>query len=163
MSHQVTRGNYDGFLNWDIPSLAKGEKATLTLVVKVNETGTYLNTAKVTAVDQTDSDTTNDSSSSSTNPVCLSVYNEFSPNDDGVNDLFTIDCIDQYPNNTLEIFNRWGNTVYKKKGYDNTWDGTSTGRATVNTSSKLPEGTYYYVLDLGNGSKPKKGWIYINR
>ena len=61
------------------------------------------------------------------------------------------------------IVNRWNNTVYKKKGYNNTWDGTSNGRATVNAGEKLPVGTYYYILDLGDGSTPKKGWIYINR
>jgi uncharacterized repeat protein (TIGR01451 family)/gliding motility-associated-like protein len=163
VSHQVNKGSYDGFLNWNIPTLSNGESATLTLVVTVNESGPYLNTASVISVDEIDSDSTNDSGSSSTSPICLSVYNEFSPNNDGVNDLFTIDCIDKYPNNVLEVFNRWGNTVYKKKGYDNTWDGTSTGRVTVNTGEKLPVGTYYYVLDLGDGSKPKKGWIYINR
>ena len=163
VSHQATKGTYDGFLNWNISTLTTGESALLTLTVTVNESGNYLNTANVISVDQTDSDNTNDSGSSSTSPICLSIYNEFSPNDDGVNDFFVIDCIDQYTNNTLEIFNRWGNTVYKKKGYNNTWDGVSTGRATVNAGEKLPVGTYYYVLDLGDGSKPKKGWIYINR
>tara|TARA_R110002033_G_C3885723_1_gene238355 strand:+ start:80 stop:241 length:162 start_codon:yes stop_codon:yes gene_type:complete len=53
--------------------------------------------------------------------------------------------------------------VYSKRGYKNEFDGTSNGRVTINTSEKLPTGTYYYVLDLGNGSKPKVGWIYINR
>ena len=163
VSHQATKGTYDGFLNWNISTLTTGESALLTLTVTVNESGNYLNTANVISVDQTDSDNTNDSGSSSTSPICLSIYNEFSPNDDGVNDFFVIDCINQYTNNTLEIFNRWGNRVYKKKGYNNTWDGVSTGRATVNAGEKLPVGTYYYVLDLGDGSKPKKGWIYINR
>ena len=163
VSHQASKGSYDGFLNWNITSLANGESATLAIVVTVNESGPYLNTASVISVDQVDSDSTNDSGSSDTTPLCLTIYNEFSPNGDGVNDLFRIDCIDQYPNNVLEIFNRWGNTVYKKKGYDNTWNGTSTGRVTINTGKKLPVGTYYYVLDLGDGSKPKKGWIYINR
>ena len=95
--------------------------------------------------------------------TCLTIYNEFSPNDDKVNDYFEIDCIESYPGNTLEIFNRWGNTVYKTKDYDNSWNGTSNGRATINGSDKLPVGTYYYVLDLNDGSKPKTGWLYLNR
>jgi gliding motility-associated-like protein len=94
---------------------------------------------------------------------CAMVFNEFSPNGDGVNDVLIINCIDNYPDNSLEIYNRWGNIVYKKKGYQNDFDGTSNGRATINTSEKLPVGTYYYILDLGNGSKPKVGWLYINR
>jgi gliding motility-associated-like protein len=94
---------------------------------------------------------------------CLISYNEFSPNDDGINDTFVIECIENYPNNKLEIYNRWGNVVYSKRGYRNEFNGTSNGRVTINTSEKLPDGTYYYVLDLGDGSKPKVGWIYINR
>ncbi len=94
---------------------------------------------------------------------CLTVFNEFSPNGDGVNDILIINCIDNYPNNKLEIYNRWGNIVYEKRGYNNDWEGISNGRATVNASEELPVGTYYYVLDFGDGSKPKVGWLYINR
>jgi gliding motility-associated-like protein len=96
---------------------------------------------------------------------CLTIYNEFSPNQDGNNDTFVISCIgeEKYKNNRLEIFNRWGNLVYSKNRYDNSWDGTSNGRLNVQVDDKLPSGTYYYVLDLGDGSKPKVGWIYINR
>ena len=94
---------------------------------------------------------------------CLITYNEFSPNNDGINDTFVIGCIENYPNNKLEVYNRWGNIVYTKRGYNNEFDGTSNGRVTVNTSEKLPNGTYYYILDLGEGSKPKVGWLYINR
>ncbi|MDO5977224.1 gliding motility-associated C-terminal domain-containing protein, partial [Flavivirga jejuensis] len=94
---------------------------------------------------------------------CLIVLNEFSPNGDGVNDFLIINCIENYSNNRLEIYNRWGNIVYKKTGYNNEFDGTSNGRTTIQGTDKLPVGTYYYVLDLGEGSKPKVGWIYINR
>ncbi|MCF7569632.1 gliding motility-associated C-terminal domain-containing protein [Sabulilitoribacter arenilitoris] len=90
------------------------------------------------------------------------IYNEFSPNNDGVNDYFVIDCLDNYPDNTLEVYNRWGNLVYKVKNYKNDWNGTSNGRFVVNESDKLPVGTYYYVINLGDGSKPKVGWLYIN-
>ncbi len=94
---------------------------------------------------------------------CLTIYNEFSPNGDGVNDTFVIDCIENYPDNKTEVYNRWGNKVYEKSGYLNDWDGTSNGRALVKQADKLPVGTYYYVLDLGDGSKPRAGWLYINR
>ncbi|WP_162288563.1 Calx-beta domain-containing protein [Tenacibaculum jejuense] len=99
---------------------------------------------------------------------CLTVYNEFSPNGDGINDYLRISCIDNFTNNTVEIFNRWGNTVYKVQGYSNDdpskrFEGISNGRATIQTLDKLPVGTYYYVIDLGDGSPIRKGWIYINR
>ena len=94
---------------------------------------------------------------------CLIIYNEFSPNGDNVNDTFVINCIQNYPTNKLEVYNRWGNIVYQKKGYNNNWDGTSNARVVYDGSDKLPVGTYYYVLDLDDGSKPRVGWLYINR
>ncbi|WP_435261491.1 gliding motility-associated C-terminal domain-containing protein [Tenacibaculum sp. nBUS_03] len=94
---------------------------------------------------------------------CVTVYNEFTPNDDGSNDTLIINCIENYPNNTLEIFNRWGNLVYTRERYENTWNGKSEGRLNIKEKDELPSGTYYYVLDLGNGSKPRVGWVYINR
>ncbi|MDX8552805.1 Ig-like domain-containing protein, partial [Tenacibaculum sp. 1B UA] len=98
--------------------------------------------------------------------TCVKVNNLMSPNGDEANSYLHIDCIENFPNNTLEIFNRWGNTVYRIKGYNNSsvvFRGISEGRANINVGDKLPVGTYFYILDLGNGSKVKKGWIYINR
>ncbi|TVZ57293.1 putative repeat protein (TIGR01451 family)/gliding motility-associated-like protein [Lutibacter sp. Hel_I_33_5] len=164
ISHTTSTGTYDEVSGeWEVASIAGGASETLQIIVKVNESGDYLNTVHVSSVDQVDSDTTNDTSSASTTPICLTIYNEFSPNGDGANDTFTIDCINNYPNNIFEVFNRWGNTVYKKVNYNNTWDGTSNGRANINVDKKLPVGTYYYVLDLRDGSKPKTGWLYLNR
>jgi gliding motility-associated-like protein len=74
-----------------------------------------------------------------------------------------IDCLERFTNNKLEIFNRWGNVVYSVKGYQNDWMGISNGRGVINQSDKLPVVTYYYVLDLGDGSEPRVGWLYINR
>nr|MCD8416132.1 gliding motility-associated C-terminal domain-containing protein [Tenacibaculum dicentrarchi]MCD8421243.1 gliding motility-associated C-terminal domain-containing protein [Tenacibaculum dicentrarchi]MCD8438402.1 gliding motility-associated C-terminal domain-containing protein [Tenacibaculum dicentrarchi]MCD8452768.1 gliding motility-associated C-terminal domain-containing protein [Tenacibaculum dicentrarchi]MCG8829088.1 gliding motility-associated C-terminal domain-containing protein [Tenaci len=99
---------------------------------------------------------------------CGTPYNIMTPDNDGENDSFFISCIDkpEYANNTVEIFNRWGNTVYKASGYNNesvSFKGISNGRTTLVVDEKLPPGTYYYVIDLGDGSKPKVGWLYINR
>ena len=94
---------------------------------------------------------------------CMMVFNEFSPNGDGVNDTLIINCIENYPSNKLEIYNRWGNIVYEKRGYLNEFDGISNGRAIINQNKELPVGTYYYILNLGDGSKPTVGWLYINR
>lgn len=97
--------------------------------------------------------------------TCLiKVYNYISPNNDGFNDYLQIDCIDSYPNNTLEIFNRWGNTVYKKKGYksDTRWSGISNGRAVIYKDKRLPTGVYFYILNRGDGSDEIKSWLYIS-
>ncbi|WP_272152157.1 gliding motility-associated C-terminal domain-containing protein, partial [Tenacibaculum aiptasiae] len=165
VSYTASSGTYDDIAGlWLIPTLNSNEIIKLYLTVKVKSSGDYLNIVSVYGLDQFDSDSSNNSSSASVTPICLTVFNEFSPNDDDtVNSKFKINCIEKYPNNTLEIFNRWGNLVYKKKGYDNTWDGTSNGRATVEKDVKLPVGTYYYVLDLGNNEKPIVGWLYISR
>ena len=79
------------------------------------------------------------------------------PNDDGYNDLLIFEGLEQFPNNFLRIFNRHGHEVYKSDGaYNNDWGGTY-----QDTNEMLPDGTYYYVLDLGNGDKSKRGYITI--
>ena len=73
----------------------------------------------------------------------------FSPNGDGVNDGFVIKNIENYPNNQLKIFNRWGNLVYQKDGYSNEFLGyANVGDAAG--KSKLPAGTYYVILVYGD-------------
>jgi len=70
--------------------------------------------------------------------------------------------LETYPNNVLRIFNRWGNIVYQMKGYDNTWDGKNGGKG-LHIGVDLPDGTYYYILDLGDGSKPQTSFVVIKR
>jgi gliding motility-associated-like protein len=86
----------------------------------------------------------------------------FSPNGDGVNDLFEILGLEDYPNNKLSVFNRWGHKVFEAERYDNTWNGVSQSPVTIG-SGMLPKGTYYYVFDPGDGEKTMKGYIFINR
>lgn len=81
-------------------------------------------------------------------------YNTFSPNNDGNNDTWYIGNIYKYPNNMLEIYNRNGKLVYKKKGYDNTWDGKA-------FDEELPAATYYYVIDLGDGKGVRHGTVTL--
>jgi gliding motility-associated-like protein len=73
--------------------------------------------------------------------------NTFTPNGDGTNETWQILRIENYPNCEVNIFVRWGQKVYKTVGYSNSnpWDGTNGGL-------KLPASTYYYVIDLNQGS-----------
>ena len=94
------------------------------------------------------------------------IHNGISANGDGVNDSFIIEHIEGYPKNNLKIFNRWGVLVYEKDGYTNSepFDGHSNGRATISADSKLPQGTYYYILeyqDTAEQTHTKKGWLYL--
>jgi gliding motility-associated-like protein len=84
------------------------------------------------------------------------IYNTFTPNNDENNDTWYIGNIHKFPNNTVEVFNRYGKSVYKKLAYDNTWGGKAFG-------NDLPSGTYFYVLDLGDGGKLYHGTITIIR
>ena len=86
----------------------------------------------------------------------------FTPNGDGVNDNFFIKDIEKYPNNTLEIFNRWGDKVFTANPYTNTWDGKSEKGLNIG-NDVLPVGTYFYVLNLGDGSKIIKGNVYLTK
>lgn len=94
---------------------------------------------------------------------CLTIRipDAFSPNGDGVNDTFVIPNIESYPVNRFQVFNRWGNKVLDRSPYVNNWDGESQFGAMF--GEKLPESTYYYVLDLGDGSDAYTGFIYLRR
>jgi len=168
VSHTADYGAYNETTStWEIPSLPIDTEASLEMTVTVTDVDDYTNVAELIYVDQIDLNMDNDRAEATpevTQSSCLTVYNEFSPNQDGANDYFYIECIEQYPNNTLTVYNRWGNMVFKKKNYDNTWDGTSMNKTTINKSEKLPIGTYYYVLEAGdNLTEPKTGWLYISR
>jgi gliding motility-associated-like protein len=79
----------------------------------------------------------------------------FTPNGDGVNDTWTLPGIENYPNATVKIFNRWGSIVFETTTpATEAWDGTNEGEI-------LPVASYYYVIDLGDGSKEVNGIISI--
>jgi gliding motility-associated-like protein len=96
------------------------------------------------------------------------VNNYISANSDESNEYLNIEGIERYPENSIEIFNRWGILIYYAEGYNNnskSFRGISEGKLTVNANAKLPEGTYYYLLKYkkSNGStKEKAGYLFIN-
>ncbi|MFM7020300.1 MAG: Ig-like domain-containing protein [Aquirufa sp.] len=87
-----------------------------------------------------------------------------SPNGDGQNDVLIIPGILRMGNNTLTIYNRWGNIVYQKDNYQNDWGGqTDRAFSLISEDNLLPDGTYYYVIDF-KGKYPEIGqYVYINR
>lgn len=99
----------------------------------------------------------------------IEVFNVITPNGDGVHDVLTITGLENFPDNSIRIYNRWGVMVYNTKAYNtqgNVFDGTSEGRVTVDVDRKLPVGTYFYILDYKNNideTKSISGYIYLNR
>ncbi|MXV52346.1 T9SS type B sorting domain-containing protein [Pedobacter sp. HMF7647] len=88
----------------------------------------------------------------------LQVFTAFSPNNDGANDVFYIQNIEKFGGNHLTVFDASGRKHYEATDYNNTWDATaSTGPY---KGSKIPQGTYYYVLELSNGNS-RKGFVVI--
>uniref|UniRef100_UPI00359360AA T9SS type B sorting domain-containing protein n=1 Tax=Pricia sp. TaxID=2268138 RepID=UPI00359360AA len=99
----------------------------------------------------------------------IEVFNAITPNGDGIHDVLTISGLENYPDNSIRIYNRWGVLVYGTQAYNtqgNVFNGTSEGRVTVDPNSNLPVGTYFYILDYKNNlgeSKTLSGYLYINR
>lgn len=65
----------------------------------------------------------------------------FSPNGDGINDVFSVVNLEFYPDNFVQVYNRWGNRVFEQEGYANDWNGVYDGR-------ELPDGTYFFVAEV---------------
>lgn len=97
-----------------------------------------------------------------TSSVFIRVYNKvtipnsFTPNSDGKNDTWNIEALETYAQSTTNIYNRNGQRVYASIGYSKPWDGTLSGKP-------LPSGTYYYVINLKNGSPILSGWVLLVR
>ena len=161
-SSTATTGTYNPATGiWTIGNLANGATATITITATVKPAGSYSSTGTITG-NEPDPNISNNTSTTITFPADFFIPEGFSPNDDGINDLFIIRGIFYFPENSIVIFNRWGNKVYEADPYINTWDGRSIRGLRVG-GDELPTGTYFYVLDLGDGSSIIKGTIYLNR
>jgi gliding motility-associated-like protein len=86
----------------------------------------------------------------------VKVPNAFSPNNDGINDKWEIQYLESYPGCTIDVFNRYGQTVFHSVGYNKPWDGTFNG-------TPLPVATYYWVINPKNGRQPMTGSVTIIR
>lgn len=84
----------------------------------------------------------------------IEIYNAFTPNGDGKNDVWNIKHIEAYPNCEVLVYDQWGVKVFESTGYTEPWDGRYNGK-------DLPSGVYYYVIDLKNGKKAYNGSLTI--
>ncbi len=88
--------------------------------------------------------------------VKLEVPNAFSPNADGINDEWEITFLRNYPNCSVEVYNRYGQILFKSIGYNKNWDGTYHNQS-------LPTGTYYYIIKTSPIANPLSGSVTILR
>jgi uncharacterized repeat protein (TIGR01451 family)/gliding motility-associated-like protein len=159
----------DGSVVWQITQLGVGNTAEVSMVVRtidnLDSVPVISNIAGVT--DGTDTKSTagcdpavdgcsgEPGTYTQTRPVqYLAFANAMSPNGDGKNDFFVIKGLEKLPPATLYMFNRWGDMVYRKVGYNNEWDGAG-----------LSEGVYYYKLEVdeGEGKVQYTGWVILKR
>ncbi len=166
VSHTASNGLYDQTTGiWSIAELTAEEVVTLEITVTVLTSGQLQNTATIASSLPLDNDESNNTATVSVQAnqtPCQTpgtLCNIFSPNGDGINDrlIFIDDAAGTYANNKLEVFDRYGNSVFEMERYDSSWDGTG-------SSGDVPKGTYFYILDLrGDGTEIVKGWIQIIR
>ncbi len=154
--------NTDGDNESDYRDIDDDNDSILTIDEDLNGDGDYSN-------DDNDANGIPDYLEPNTPEEEVEVFNVVTPNGDGVHDVLVIGGLENYPNNTLRIYNRWGVLVYTTKAYNtngNVFDGTSEGRVTVEKDNKLPVGTYFYILDyedITGKTVTLSGYIYINR
>jgi gliding motility-associated-like protein len=168
-------GNSDiGLLVASTSTLAPGQTETITLVLNITPNGvrSLTNTAIgagfgadggiVRDTSQTGSDPDPNGNGNASDPgentptvlelpdVNLFIPEVFTPDGDGKNDFFVIKGIE---GRTVKItvFNRWGNKVYENEAYDNTWEGMPNVSGLIIGNNKLPQGTYYYIVEFEDG------------
>jgi gliding motility-associated-like protein/uncharacterized repeat protein (TIGR01451 family) len=159
-------GNYNPTTGvWQIGNLGVDETKMLEIYATVNPSGIFTNIAVMNAENFLPEGGNDTAQVTVTPNIRLSIPQGFSPNNDGINDLFVIRGIESFPNNSFVVMNRWGNRVFEVNGYRNNWDGTNQF-GSLGTKD-LPEGTYFYILDLGepgpDGEQVFRGYIYLGR
>ncbi len=186
----VVNANFDGVNNVELldptqSSLLVSELKTIRLTLQINTnlpSAIYINQVYAfanavntsisvtdTSVDGNNPDPNNDGIPDELSPtiieIAVFVPSGFSPNGDNKNDEFIIVGLENYPNNKLEIYNRWGNLVFEQAPYDNKWKGSVRNTdALVFGDGLLPSGTYFYLLDFGvPGVKQLTGYIVIRK
>ncbi|OFX82834.1 MAG: hypothetical protein A2W99_14325 [Bacteroidetes bacterium GWF2_33_16] len=133
----------DGLSNPFVSNPIAAPMETVNYVVQVEDINSCVNydTLTITVVDD----------------YKISPNNFITPDENGINDSWVIENIESYGNCTVIIFDRWGNEVYSKVSYQNTWDGTNSN------GDILPDGTYYYIIKFDESDTVYKGAISLLR
>jgi gliding motility-associated-like protein/uncharacterized repeat protein (TIGR01451 family) len=164
----LANANFDGKADINLTSplskLPPGASNTIVFVINVKpDTVTSVkNTAYGNCINR------NNVLVSDTSTVVLAIRNPtlfipegFSPNGDAINEFFVIPGLPTTGDNAFTVYNRWGNKVYHKANYDNTWEGYPNVGGVIG-GEKLPQGTYYYILEMkGSNLKPITGFIEL--
>jgi gliding motility-associated-like protein len=90
----------------------------------------------------------------------IGVYNAVSPNNDGLNDFLRIRNIEKFPSNKVSLFNRWGDKIFELSGYDND-QRVFRGKTNIGGEKDVFPGTYFYVIELGDGSPSVNGYLSL--
>ncbi|WP_196885703.1 gliding motility-associated C-terminal domain-containing protein [Aureivirga sp. CE67] len=177
----ATNGTYNENTGiWNIDTIENDETALLFVKVEVLPTGSHENIAEVVFVDEFDFDSTpnngdvfeDDYAKVIIEPqIDLEIPDGFSPNGDGINDVFEIKNLEVlYPNFSYEIYNRYGNKIYEYAHNGNPdqkprwWDGYYDGDFSLDSNETLPASTYFYIINFNNDNrKPQTGWVYLNK
>ncbi len=174
LSSEANNGNYDEVSGeWTIPLLQLGEEAELLITARAPTLGVFENTASYITSSPRDGDTTNNTATvrveviekTEASPGFL--YNQFSPNGNGQNEILRINLTDPQTGldvsilYSINIFDRYGNQVFEVQNANSgdVWDGTYEG-------VEAPKGTYFYVMKyrINNGEEvTEKGWIQLIR
>jgi gliding motility-associated-like protein len=95
---------------------------------------------------------------------CFLIPGVITPNNDGKNDVWHIQGLDLSLTCNIEIFNRWGNQIFAQKNYQNDWDCRSNCGILIDQKSGIvPNGTYFYILKIGNQSQSVyRGCVEVN-
>ena len=87
----------------------------------------------------------------------MKVFSGVTANNDLNNDTWYIENIEMFPENKVSVYTRWGALVYEERGYDNrtrVWP-------TTDHLNDLMSSTYFYIIELGDSSRPLKGWVEL--
>jgi len=158
LSSSASKGSYNPSTGiWLIDTLKSGGSEVLTIQANVNSLGNYVNVATITSNNSEfyDSNLANNIASVEAFPGDFNIPNAFSPNGDGINEVFRIQGLKAQ--SSLTIFNRFGKLIYQSENYNNDWNGTDSD------GNILESDTYWYVLVMPGFPVAFKGFVYLKR